>query len=138
VFKNIKKYVMEKEDTLRTRIIGLRLTGKEYKQIEKQRKNSTAKKMSDYVRCVLFDKPITVYQRNKSLDDFMTEMIKLRNELNNIGNNFNQAVKKLHTLQQIAEFKSWIITYELEKKTLFNKVDEIKNCINKIADEWLQ
>ena len=58
--------------------------------------------------------------------------------LNNIGNNFNQAVKKLHTLQQIAEFKSWIITYELEKKILFNKVDEIKNRINKIADEWLQ
>jgi hypothetical protein len=68
----------------------------------------------------------------------MTEMINLRNELNSIGNNFNQAVKRLHTLQQIAEFKSWIITYELEKKILFNKVDEIKNRINKIADEWLQ
>ena len=129
---------MEKENSLRNRIIGLRLTSKEYKQIEKQFTNSTAKKMSDYVRCVLFDKPITVYQRNQSLDDFMTEMIRLRNELNNIGNNFNQAVKKLHTLQQIAEFKSWIITYELEKKILFNKVDEIKNRINKIADEWLQ
>ena len=129
---------MEKENSLRKRIIGLRLTMQEYQQIEKQFKNSTANKMSDYVRHVLFDKPITVYQRNKSLDDFMTEMITLRNELNSIGKNFNQAVKKLHTLQQIAEFKAWIITYELEKKTLFNKVDEIKNRINKIADEWLQ
>jgi hypothetical protein len=129
---------MEKENSLRTRIIGLRLTQKEYQQIEKKFKNSTAKKMSDYVRHVLFDKPITVYQRNKSLDDFMTEMISLRSELNSIGNNFNQAVKKLHTLQQIAEFKAWIITYELEKKILFNKVEEIKNRINKIADEWLQ
>jgi hypothetical protein len=129
---------MEKESSLRTRIIGLRLTKKEYQQIEKRLNSSTVKKMSDYVRLVLFDKPITVYQRNKSLDDFMTEMITLRNELNRIGNNFNQAVKRLHTLQQIAEFKAWIITYELEKKTLFNKVDEIKNRINKIADEWLQ
>ena len=129
---------MEKENSLRTRIIGLRLTKKEYQQVEKQFNNSTAKKLSDYVRHILFDKPITVYQRNKSLDDFMTEMISLRNELNSIGNNFNQAVKKLHTLQQIAEFKAWIITYELEKKILLNKVDEIKNRINKIADEWLQ
>lgn len=129
---------MEKKNLLRTRIIGLRLTSKEYDQIEKQTSNSTAKKMSDYVRHILFDKPITVYQRNKSLDDFMAEMILLRNELNNIGNNFNQAVKKLHTLQQIPEFKAWIITYELEKKILLNKVDEIKNRINKIADEWLQ
>ena len=32
--------------------------------------------------------------RNQSLDDFMTEMMQLRSELNSIGNNFNQAVKK--------------------------------------------
>lgn len=129
---------MEKKNSFRTRIIGLRLSLQEYEQIEKKCKNSTAGKLSEYVRRVLFDKPITVYQRNQSLDDFMAEMIQLRGELNGIGNNFNQAVKKLHTLQQIPEFKSWIITYELEKKILFNKVDEIKNRINKIADEWLQ
>jgi hypothetical protein len=68
----------------------------------------------------------------------MAEMIRLRNELNDIGNNINQAVKKLHTLHQIAEFRSWIITYELEKKILLNKVDEIKNHIQKVAEKWLQ
>lgn len=68
----------------------------------------------------------------------MAETMKLRNELNGIGNNFNQAVKKLHTLYQIAEFRSWIITYELEKKTLLNKIDEIKNHIQEIAEKWLQ
>lgn len=129
---------MEKKNSFRTRIIGLRLTSAEYEQIEKKCKNSTSRKLSEYVRRVLFDKPITVYQRNQSLDDFMTEMMQLRTELNGIGNNFNQAVKKLHTLRQIEEFKNWIITYELEKKILLNKVDEIKNRINKIADEWLQ
>lgn len=122
----------------RTRIIGLRLTSKEYEQIEKKCKNSTSGKISEYVRCVLFGKPVTVFQRNQSLDDFMTEMMQLRTELNGIGNNFNQAVKKLHTLDQISEFKHWIISHELEKKILLNKVDEIKNRINKIADEWLQ
>jgi hypothetical protein len=29
-------------------------------------------------------------------------------------------------------------TYEMEKHTLLNKVEEIKNRINKIADQWLQ
>ncbi len=129
---------MEQENQNRTRIIGLRLTPKEYKQIEKKCKQSTCYKLSDYVRYSIFNKPITVYQRNQSLDDFMAEMMKLRSELSSIGNNFNQAVKKLHTLQQIGEFKSWLITYELEKQTLLNKVDEIKNRINKIADQWLQ
>ncbi len=107
---------MREKNSFRTRIIGLRLTPGEYDQIEKKCKNSNTGKLSEYVRRVLLNKPITVYQRNQSLDDFMTEMMQLRSELNGIGNNFNQAVKKLHTLQQIPEFKTWIITYELEKK----------------------
>jgi hypothetical protein len=68
----------------------------------------------------------------------MAEAIKLRNELNSLANNFNQAVKMLHTLQQIAEFRTWIIKFELDKKILFNKVDQIKNNIQKIAEKWLQ
>jgi hypothetical protein len=129
---------MEAKNSNRSRIIGLRLTLKEYEQIEKKWKASTCRKLSDYVRRNLFEKAIVTTYRNQSLDDYMTEAMKLRNELNGIGNNFNQAVKKLHTLHQIAEFRAWIITYELEKKTLLNKVDEIKNHIQKIAEKWLQ
>lgn len=129
---------MGREHSNRTRIIGLRLTPAEYAKIERKWKTSTCRKLSDYVRHNLFEKPVTSYYRNQSLDEFMAEMILLRNELNHIGNNFNQAVKRLHTLNQIAEFKSWLIAYEVEKKTLFNKVDEIKKHIQKIAESWLQ
>jgi hypothetical protein len=68
----------------------------------------------------------------------MAEMMLLRNELNHIGNNFNQAVKRLHTLNQITEFRNWLIAWEVEKKTPFNKVDEIKKHVQKIAESWLQ
>lgn len=129
---------MEAQNSNRSRIIGLRLTLKEYEQIEKKWKASTCRKLSDYVRRSLFEKPIVTTYRNQSLDDYMTETMKLRNELKGIGNNFNQAVKKLHTLHQIAEFRSWVITYELEKKIMLNKIDEIKNHIQKVAEKWLQ
>jgi hypothetical protein len=129
---------MEEKNANRSRIIGLRLTPKEYEQIEKKWKASTCRKLSDYVRRSLFEKTIVTTYRNQSLDDFMAEVIRLRGELNCVGNNFNQAVKKLHTLHQIAEFRGWIHTYELEKQTLLNKVEEIKNHIQKIAVEWLQ
>lgn len=129
---------METENANRTRIIGLRLTPLEYAKIEKKWKASTCRKLSDYVRRSLFDKPIVTTYRNRSLDDFMAEMIRLRSELNAVGNNFNQAVKKLHMLSRIAEFKSWLMTYEVEKNTLFNKVDEVKNRIGKMSESWLQ
>ena len=122
----------------RTRIIGLRLTQQEYEQIEKKFKASTCRQLSEYVRRSLFNKPIVTTYRNQSFDDAMTEMMKLRNELNSIGNNINQAVKKLHTLNQIQEFRSWILHWEFNKKMLENKVDEIKFQVNKMADKWLQ
>ena len=129
---------MEAENSNRTRIIGLRLTPEEYAKIERKWKASTCRKLSDYVRKHLFDKSIVTTYRNQSLDDFMEETIVLHNELNAIGTNINQAVKKLHTLQQIPEFRNWIISFDLDKKILFNKVEEINKHIQKISDKWLQ
>ena len=129
---------MEGENSNRTRIVGLRFTPEEYKKMERKWKTSTCRKLSDYIRKHLFDKPITTNYRNQSVDEFMTEIIHLRRELNALGNNFNQTVKRLHTLQQIPEFKAWIVGHELEKKILFNKVEEIKKCIQKISEKWLQ
>lgn len=129
---------MEKENANRTRIVGLRFTPAEYAKIERQWKATTCRKLSEYIRKYLFNKPITTYYRDQSLDEFMGEIIRLRAELHAVGNNFNQAVKKLHTLQQIPEFRTWIMASELERKILLNKVEEIKNYIQKISEKWLQ
>ena len=94
--------------------------------------------MSEYLRKVLLDKPITINQRNQSFDDFMAEMIVLRKELNAIGINFNQAVKKLNALEQITEIKSWLGDYNLSGQILIKKITEIKSKINQINDQWLR
>jgi hypothetical protein len=130
--------MMKRENSNRTRIVGLRFTPKEYAKIEKKWKASTCRKLSDYIRRHLFNKSINTTYRNQSLDDMIHEMTQLFRQLNGIGNNFNQAVKKLHTLNQIPEFKVWIISAELDKKILFDKMDEIKNYIQKISEKWLR
>ena len=132
------KKVMEEVKDNRTKLITLRLTLAEWEQLNSRFKATTCRKFSDYLRKVLLTGKVTVLTRNQSLDDFMTEMMQLRSELNSIGNNFNQAVKKLHTLNQIPEFKVWIISAELDKKILFDKIDEIKNYIQKISERWLR
>ena len=129
---------MSEQNNNRTRWLHLRLTPDEFEKIHRQFSKTTCRKLSDYARKILLGKPLVATTRNQSLDDFMAEAIKLRNDLNGIGNNFNQAVKKLHTLNQISEFRHWIITYEIEKQILFNKMDEIKNHIKKIGEKWLQ
>ncbi|MCU0352938.1 MAG: plasmid mobilization relaxosome protein MobC [Cytophagales bacterium] len=129
---------MKAKQPNRSRLIGLRLTPEEYEKLEKKWRASTCRKLSDYVRKGLFEKPITTLYRNRSLDELIAEASRLRSELNGIASNFNQAVKKLHTLQQIAEFRTWILTCEVEKKLLLDKIDQIKDHIRKIAEQWLQ
>lgn len=129
---------MEKKRSKRTRIIGVRFTVDEFETIENGWKKSTSEKLSDYLRKVIFGKPVVMTYRNRSLDDFMAEMSLLRQELNRIGVNYNQSVKRLHTLRDLPEFKRWMMASEVEKRTLANKLDEIKNQIKKFAESWLR
>ena len=122
----------------RTRVVTLRLTTKEYEKLQASFKTTTCRKLSDYMRSVLLDRKLTVFTRNKSMDDFMAELIILRNELKAIGNNFNQAVHTLHILEKIPEFREWIFLHRVHHKILLNKVDEIKNRINQFSDKWSQ
>ena len=130
--------MMSETKNNRDQWLHIRLTKTEYKNIHRNCKKTTCRKISDYARKILLNKPLTVFYRNQSLDDFMAEMMLLRNELNHIGNNFNQAVKKLHTLDHVADIKTWAILNENSKKIFFQKTDEIKNRLNKISDQWLQ
>ena len=127
---------MKESKDNRTKLITLRLTPTEYEQLNNKFKTTTCRKLSDYLRKLIFSGRVTILTRNQSLDDFMTEMIELRKQLNAIGNNFNQAVHKLHILEKIPEFRTWIMTNEIDKKILLNKIDEIKNRINQFAEKW--
>lgn len=127
-----------KEKSRLIRKVTVRFTEGEYNRIEASFKNSTKRKLSEYIRSVLLCKPITVYSRNQSLDDFVAEMILLRNELKAIGNNFNQTVKKLHTMDTDAEIKAWALLNETSKHLFFKKADEINLKITQIADKWSQ
>jgi hypothetical protein len=122
----------------RTRKVTVRFGVDEYRKIYSSFRKTTKRKLSEYIRAVLLNKPITVYTRNQSLDDFVSELIGLKNELSAIGNNFNQAVKKLHTLDHISEIRTWALMNESCKGELMQKVEEIKEKMAKISELWLQ
>lgn len=127
---------MQETKDNRTKVITLRLTAAEWEQLNSRFKATTCRKFSDYLRKVLLTGKVTVLTRNQSLDDFMAEMIELRNELSAIGNNYNQAVHKLHILDTIPEFREWVLKHYLKHEIFGNKVEEIKNRINQFAEKW--
>jgi len=75
---------------------------------------------------------VIIRYRNQTADDFLEEMILLKRELNAIGNNSNQAVHRLHTLDHMPEIKAWAILNESGKKLFLKKVQEITEKMNQI------
>lgn len=90
------------------------------------------------MREVLLGRPVVIKYRNESLDSFMEELIAIKQELNAIGNNLNQAVKKLHTLKQIPEFRQWIAGYESIQEQVQARTKLVEDRISKMSDKWLQ
>jgi len=116
----------------------IRLNEDERKKLDLLYSQSTCNSLSEYARDVLLKKPVNVTYRNQSADEFLAEMILLKNELNAIGKNFNQVVHKLHTLDHVSEIKAWAILNESSKKIFMKKVEEIKDKVNEIHQQWSQ
>lgn len=129
---------MKKKEEIRTRWLHIRVNDLEYKKIEGFWKSSTSNKLSDYARTILLKKPITIKYRNASADDLLSEMIRLKNELNAIGNNFNQAVRRLHTIDHVHQVQIWLQQNETVKQHFMEKVEEICLRMHQIYTLWSQ
>lgn len=128
----------KKETEVRKHFVKTRMNDSELNELTKFQQKTTEKDISNYLRKVALQKPVTVKYRNQSADDFLKEMLGLKKELNAIGNNFNQAVHKLHILDKIPEFRVWVQQYDRLQKALISKVEEIKLRMNQLYEQWLQ
>jgi hypothetical protein len=119
-------------------LISIRVKPEEYKIIYTFYEGTTCRKLSEYVRMVLLKKPVVVKYRNQTAEESLDTMVRLKNELNAIGNNYNQAVKKLHSLNTVPEIKIWILLNEATRQNLVKKIEEIRLQMNKIYELWSQ
>ena len=126
------------EIEVRNLFVKIRMNNSELQQLKKLQQQSTEKSLSNYVRKVSLQKPVIIKYRNSSADDFLRDMLNLKKQLNGVGNNFNQAVKKLHLLQQIPEFRSWIKEQQSLQQVLVAHIENIRLRINQLYEQWLQ
>jgi predicted GNAT family acetyltransferase len=130
--------VMKEKKPLRDRWLTIRLSKKEESILLELAKKTTCQSLSEYGRHVLLKEPVIVRYRNASADDFLEEMVLLKKELNAIGNNFNQAVHRLHTLDKTEEIKLWLRMSESQRAILLKKTSDILQKVAQIHVVWLQ
>lgn len=111
--------------------ISFRVKPKEYEQIHSHFLTTTCGKLSEYAPNILLQKPVNIRYRNQSADDFLAEMILLKNELNAFGNNFNQVVKRLPTIDSIPEIRTIPLTIKPALHLLMKRFEQNREWINK-------
>jgi hypothetical protein len=115
--------------------ISIRVKAEEYNTIYGFYQATTCAKLSQYIRAVLLKKPITVNYRNEGAAEILAALNQIRKELSAVGNNFNQTVHKLHTLDHIPEIKAWALLTESSRQILLKKVEEIRLTMNQIYQQ---
>ena len=129
---------MSKEQINRTRWMHVRLKPDEFKTINDRFKKTMLRKMSEYTRNVLLEKTITVTHRDQSMDEVLEELILLRKELNAIGINFNQAVRKLNSVEGMPDAHIWQVMIVVLRDKLEPAIIQIKERVSDYADIWSQ
>ena len=127
---------MKTENNKRTRWLHIRLSQAEFEKIQVQFKATTSRKFSEFARRKLLGQLLVGTFRNASQDSLTEELAELKSELSAAGNNFNQAVKKLHMLSTIKAFEHWLIGYELDRRALLRAVEKVSEHISKAAEKW--
>ena len=122
----------------RNRFLHIRMLDDELAKIRENFSHSTKRYLSDYIRSVLLEKPVTFYTRNKSIDELLDEMISLRTTLHAMGKDFHESVNRLQLFSQIPEIRDWAQANEKSKDLFFRKMDEIENKIIEIDNKWLR
>lgn len=122
---------------MRKKMIVMRMNDEEYKSLQSLHKKSTDRHLSNYLRKVSLQQPVTIKYRNQTADDFLKDMVGLKKELNYVGNNFNQAVHKLHLLHDIPDFRKWIQDNNRLYQLFMDKVEAIQLRTSQLYEQWL-
>ncbi|MBS4064064.1 MAG: hypothetical protein KGZ74_05865 [Chitinophagaceae bacterium] len=128
---------MEKS-TVRNKWVTVRMNEAEYQLLEKNRKRTTEKTNSNYLRKLALHEPVTKLVRNQSIDEMTLSLIAIKKEINCIGHNFNQVVHKLHTLDRIPEFRNWAEQYATTREHIQTQLTDLLVHAHQIIVQWSQ
>jgi len=128
--------IMEQQQQPRTKWITIRMSEDEHQAAEALCRQTTCQSLSEYARKTVLGKPIIMKYHDASMDEFIDLMIELKDELKAIGNNFNQVVRRLHSLKTLPELQQWILVNEQEKTRIFRLIETISTNINEAKKLW--
>ena len=129
---------MKEKKPNRSQRLYIRVSAEEKKELERQLDTTTCRTFSEYGRKVLLKKPVVTRVRDETKEELLDEVTLLRKELNAIGNNFNQLIRKMQLLVRKDQLEAWFIAYQAERDTFLERMKNIESELKKLALKWWQ
>ena len=115
--------------------LNVRLSQQEWDKVHKLSSNTTCRSVSEYARKVLSEKPVKLFYRNQSFDEFEEKMNLFLPLLEHFGSNFDIMVRKLSSFNDVAEIKSALPCLQAIQKEFAGNTEIIKHYIEKLSDQ---
>jgi hypothetical protein len=127
------------ENEKATARLNLRLTNAEMTTLTNRLKvTSNIKTLTDLAKNIIFNRKIVVYTRDKDLDITISEITKLRNEMNAIGKNFNQIAKRINTYDDQFLYRREFGNIEKHFEQFTDLQEKLVVKFDLLAKKWLQ
>lgn len=129
---------MTEDNSNRDQWLHVRITEQEKASIMAQFKATTEPKLSAYVRKIVLGKPMIKTVRDVGLAELLGIIVKCQKDLNGLANNFNQAIKKLHTYKDDPGIQAAVLTLKMDEKAVMKAIEELRLLVDKTQEKWLQ
>lgn len=118
--------------------IKLRVNQHHYDRLNKLLSASRYRNMSGLLRDIVCNRQVITYTHDESLDIVMTELVRLRKELNSIGININQITRQINstTKQVLKATMAFQATAML--KEVKDSMQPILSIVAELSKKWLR
>lgn len=126
------------EDLLLIKPVRTRVTAEVFERLDAIRKTSDCKSIGELCRRILSQEPITVFQRDASLDGPTEQLLLIYRELKFMGHNINQITRSFHE-SDLSHRKIYHAQHLADQfKMADMRIAMTLSLISKMSSKWLQ
>jgi hypothetical protein len=127
-----------KPEEVLSHVIRARVTETVYNRLQQISKNSDCYSVGRLARKILSREKITLFHKDRTMDDTMEELALIRKELRAIGVNINQITRSFNQDKSGTHRAFYVLKVADQYKKVDEKVEQLLTIISRLAERWLQ
>jgi predicted NACHT family NTPase len=109
-----------------------------YQRLKDRYAQTTCRSMAEYLRKLVLLEPVTVNQRDASVEELIAELSLIRRELARAVEAFELSAKKVSQLASPQQLTPWLQAHQTERAHIAGLIEQIYQHCKKTTYLWLR